>query len=160
MERILVILLVIAVGAVYVYNNKLDRTISPDQAADVVFLESRLKMTLKDRSIQLVVIGRGTKNLGCIESPINSHVQDMCKDKDVSCVATGVKCKKDVDNRYQRMLDKQKASTHYVHMENKNKSAAGVVLFWGLTDRESKTICDYLTQRLRSKPGPVETNCI
>lgn len=160
MGRILAILLVIAVGAIYVYKNKLDRPIRPDQAADIVFLESRLKMTLKDRSVQLVVIGRGPKSLGCIEGPINSHVQDMCKGKDISCIATGVECKKDVDRRYQHMLDKQKASTHYVHMENKNKAAAGIVLFWGLTEKESKTICDYLAQRFRSRPGPVETNCI
>lgn len=138
------VLTVILIGLVY-----LGYKYTPEDKGNVIYGEARVSFRLPGRDIEAVAVSQRYESWGCTGAEIKNPFLDACI-KDNICVLTRFECKQAVGKQYQQMLGKGEASTHYVYLTSKTEPLKGVVLLWGLTQRESKSVCDEVAAKFNS----------
>ncbi|GMV30711.1 MAG: hypothetical protein AMXMBFR59_28360 [Rhodanobacteraceae bacterium] len=111
------------------------------------FIEVRMVMQGPQREIELVALEERPAAAECESKNAGARVAAMCPTgrNGVSCSVKSVDCTRELEPRYQKMLDKKPASVHYAHIQIDEPSGTprrGLVLGWGMTEQESLLICN------------------
>ncbi len=151
--------LMIAVGAV-VFSAIVMSGCMETEPPVVNFAEARMTLEEAGRRIEMVSIIQREDDGECFPDPLYRDLEHVCESFEV-CKKGQYSCSKQLNDRYSRMLDKRKASTHYLHMDNTQNVNEAIALFWGLTVTESKAMCQHILNRLRKeKYEHVTLECI
>lgn len=156
MNKILLIVIIISLGVYFSYKNQLT------PAQPVVYGEARITFQTGGREVELVTIGQryGTDNCQEMHDLVFEKLDAMCQGEN-ACIESSYQCKNELDPKYMYMFDKQPSRTHYMHIHRQGDNLAGVILFWGLTDDESRQVCNVMLQKILSnKTNPVIPECI
>lgn len=137
----------------------------PGQAASAEYdgyIEVRILMQAGQREIELVAIEERPSEVECEKREVNARIAQICPTGKVSCTLKSVECSRTIEPRFGRMLDKQKASVHYAHLEEEKdgKPRRGVVLGWGMTEQESKLVCGAIQTAALKNNSKNQVNCI
>lgn len=151
-----VVAVLVIIGLVFFLSNKKEA----EQPTQLVYAEARYKFAVPGREVEMVAIGERRKSSDCDRDSAIETIKKVCTDNGF-CFESTYSCKDDVSNQYKKMLQKQPSSTHYLHVQNDELGLKGVSLMWGLTDEESKTICDEILKRINErKNDKAEVVCI
>ena len=150
-KKLLAIIAIII--AIFIYIKNL-----PPQDNRIAYAEGRVKVTVANRDIEIVVLTERTKP-ECESGFLAQITQKACTNNP-NCTASKFECKSEISERYQKMLNKEPISTHYAHVTRNNDNARGALLFWGLTDKESDTICHQILDMFQLKKLDTRQECI
>jgi hypothetical protein len=114
------------------------------------FWEMRLTIQAGSRDFEFVAVGDKPLQEECDGGEARLGLAKFCTAAN-HCTKTAFTCEREVQPRYQRMLDQQPASLHYMHYAGDTPEGPrrAVIVGWGMTEPESQQIC----QKLVADPG-------
>jgi len=106
------------------------------------YLEVRAVLEAGSTELEMVIVEERPLLSDCKNPERAKQIIAACPD-DVRCALTRVECKPAVDQRYLNMLGKRPTHLHFAHMEHVEGDLRrnGVLVVWGMTVDDSKTLC-------------------
>ena len=128
------------------------------------YITSDMKLHLQGRDFTLKAVVEFPSQAACASSyqANQSFVNDI---KSLCSVTEGCRssaissCVASVDEKYKTMLKKGNANVYYLHAEH-NDTQRGVLVYWGLSDEEGKTVCEAGKQYLSNQYPHDTINCV
>lgn len=155
MKKLLVLVLLIAAAA-YFYREQS----RPPIETRTSYAEARYKLKFESRDFDMVLIGERPDRASCVPESVIKEFQNAC-DADSFCTTSSFECKLAIAPRYQKMLDKMPAATHFVHLQFLTDQRRAAVLIWGLTADESLAACQTFAAKFKNELGAkVAVQCI
>jgi hypothetical protein len=148
MFRFIMIVIVIALIAGVAMKSKRGSD-SSAASSGPAYGEVRVKVVLGQKDLEFVIAGEKPTETDCDRSRYKFPA--LCR-SGVQCEITKVECGNDLAQRYKNMLDKRPAQTHYVHFTTNVEGSEphrAVLVGWGLTEEESKFICQHVANGQR-----------
>jgi hypothetical protein len=106
------------------------------------YLEVRAVLEAGSTELEMVIVEERPLISDCKSPARAKQIIAACPD-DVKCALTRVECKPAVDQRYLNMLGKRPTHLHFAHMEHSDGELHrnGVLVVWGMTVDDSRTLC-------------------
>lgn len=126
------------------------------------FLEGRVRFTAGSKTIDMVIVEEKPPLTDCQDAARRQSLTEACP-VGVKCEVVQFGCTTAVEERYKKLLTKQKTHLVYTHADIRDagppRSMAMVV--WGLTVPESLAFCQQMvsSSELTKKPG-VSLSCV
>lgn len=163
MWRTLVILAVIAVGIGAWHKYGATHRLGGAAAQPVYdgFWELRMKIQAGSRDFEMVALGDRPLEKECAGGLSHFELSRFCTAAN-HCSLQPLQCEHEIAPRYQRMLDAQPASLHYVRFSGDTPEGPrrAVVVGWGMTEEESALVCKQLRQSMAPKDAAFQVDCI
>ncbi|UXI69236.1 hypothetical protein [Tahibacter amnicola] len=117
------------------------------------FAQIRMTIQAGSRDLELVVIGERPTEAEC-QKPNGGVEMAMACPPGAQCAIKSYECTREIDPRYQRMLDMQPSTTHYVHFRvpEGDRTRRMVMVGWGMTEAESARMCERARALVPSTP--------
>ncbi|HSX60932.1 MAG TPA: hypothetical protein VLF18_12085 [Tahibacter sp.] len=147
MWRIILVVLVVAFAAYRVIGGPGGKPTAPSAGPDAYdgYIEVRMLMQGGQREIELVAIEERPNAADCEAKDGNARVARLCPaSKGLSCTLKSLECSREIEPRFQKMLDKKPVSVHYAHLtldDTPDNPRRSIVLGWGMTEQESQLVC-------------------
>lgn len=128
---------------------------------DITYGKANLSAEIDGREVDFIVVNQRYKNDSlCDDGTIDTYLSQMCTSS-LGCSPKKYTCDDTIDTQYQHMLDQKNAGTHYLHVTDGETGLASVMLFWGLTNKESESNCIKLKNSFASnKKLNIKARCI
>lgn len=153
MSSKLILLALLIAGAVYYVKHPQLFAAKP-----IGYAEGRMKITMPGRDFDLVLVAERTQT-ECEDGFLREMTNEFCeRTKECSNYTFG--CKQEISEKYLSMLNKEPATTHFLHVTRSEDRAKGIVLIWGLSDKEATLWCQQAYEYNRSKKPDAIQECI
>ncbi len=163
MWRTLLVLAILAigVGAWQKYRGSHPLGMSAAQPVYDGYWELRMKIQAGSRDFEMVALGDRPLQKECDEGISHLGLSRFCTAAN-HCSLQPLQCEHEIAPRYQRMLDAQPASLHYVRFSGDTPEGPrrAVVVGWGMTEPESAMVCGQLRQAMAPRDAAFRVDCI
>jgi hypothetical protein len=134
-------------GAIYTYSAY---SANPAQISDPVYVEGRVTMEIPGREIETVFVGEMVSRDDCRER--SRRMLEKLFEDCPKCTVRRLHCRDELERRYLRLFNNKTTYTTYVSMDRGNRwERNGRIVVWGLTDRESRQMCESVKRLVREK---------
>ena len=172
LNHLLIAIIVFIVGGTWVYSSisnqqhhaKLAAANAAMQDHSPVYTTIQVKMQGNGREITLKGVFESPDAIHCQneihkDDSLMRNYQQRC-DREQSCQALKLSsCSTYIEANYKDMLNKNPASTRYVHLQNKqNPKERGIFVFWGLNSTEADEFCKHMIKE--RVPPQIEMVCM